>query len=418
MKVAHVLRKYNPLEWAGTETALQRLVQGLKEYQINSVVFCPQLQNPTPFDPLLEEGYSIKRFRACVPVWGISTEQKRQMIAMGGNLMSFDLPLTLRKEESVSVVHTHTLGRIGAIANAFARSRKLPFVVSIHGGVMDLPLKSQYLNSASGKSGIEWGKIFGLIFDSRNLLNKADAIITYNQTEADLLRQKYPHLNVLIHHHGVSIHDFKKNHRKKARSVFPQIRDRKLIVCLARIDPVKNQLWLIKQAPYIFKKHPDALIFFIGSSTNAVYAKQVADEISKNNLSDRIILTGNLPPGDPQLIGLLQEAKVLVLPSIAEPFGLVIIEAWAAGTIVLSSKTSGPASLIESGKNGWLFSLEDPAGFHEMLDKSLNDPEIEKQFRLNGDSIVRAKYSTTAIAGEMKKLYEQLINKTQNSIAA
>ncbi|MCD6052699.1 MAG: hypothetical protein K0Q55_4121, partial [Verrucomicrobia bacterium] len=45
MRVAHVLRKYNPAEWGGTETALQRLFNSLRHHQINSVVYCPKIDN-------------------------------------------------------------------------------------------------------------------------------------------------------------------------------------------------------------------------------------------------------------------------------------------------------------------------------------------------------------------------------------
>jgi starch synthase len=249
-------------------------------------------------------------------------------------------------------------------------------------------------------------------------LERSDAIITYNQNEARLLGQKYPKLNIVTHSHGVAVHEYKKNHRKKARTRFPQIRNKDLLICVARIDPVKNQLWLVQQAPQIFSNHPEAIIFLAGPVTNEVYAKKVVEEIAALGLSNRIILTGNFPPGDPQLIGLLQEAKALILPSLAEPFGLVIIEAWAAETIVLSSRTSGPASIIQSGKNGWLFDLNDPSSFHQMLNESLKNPQTRNVFSSNSDLLLRNKYSSTAIAGQMKKLYETLIESKNKSASS
>src|SRR5258706_13997313 len=118
MKVAHVLRKYNPAEWGGTESALQRLFDGLRPSGVTSVAYCPQIESysaaredPRPsdcIDPLAEAGCTIKRFRACVPVWGISDEQRQQMISVGGNLMSFDLPIALLRERNVSLINTQT----------------------------------------------------------------------------------------------------------------------------------------------------------------------------------------------------------------------------------------------------------------------------------------------------------------------
>jgi glycosyltransferase involved in cell wall biosynthesis len=409
MKILHLLRKYNPLEWAGTETALQRLIHGLREQGVTSVVFCPKLEKSPPFDPILEAGYSVKRFQACVPIWGISSEHKQALIAMGGNLMSFDLPFSLLKEKEAHLIHAHTLGRLGAIAYHIAKRRKIPFVVSIHGGVLDLPQQSEQDKLQVKKNGFEWGKAFGYLFRSRNLLEYSDAVITYNHTEAQLLKTKYPSLDIRVQPHSVSVHDFKKNHRKKARLVFPQIRNKDLLLCVARIDPVKNQLWLVQQVPEILLQHPNAIIFFVGPTTNDAYKNKIQDEITRLGLTEKIIFTGNLAPSSPQLIGLMQEAKALILPSIAEPFGLVIIEAWAAGTVVIASKTSGPSMLINSAENGWLFDLNDPKSFHTVLRETLNDSDTRLKFVANSENIIRNQFSTTAIASQMKNLYESLI---------
>src|SRR5438094_7427405 len=105
MRVVHLLRKCDPAEWGGTETAVQRLMEGLREHGVESVVFCPRVdaapergvhaaspferrgvsenpgascaanakrrerRAPTLSDPLAAAGWPVRRFRACVPVW-------------------------------------------------------------------------------------------------------------------------------------------------------------------------------------------------------------------------------------------------------------------------------------------------------------------------------------------------------------
>src|SRR5260221_817423 len=100
MQVVHLLRKYNPAEWGGTETALLRLFDGLRQHGVTPVVFCPRAKNGFAADPLAESGCAVKRFRACVPIWGISPEQKKKLTAVGGNLMSFDLPVALWRQRA------------------------------------------------------------------------------------------------------------------------------------------------------------------------------------------------------------------------------------------------------------------------------------------------------------------------------
>lgn len=57
----------------------------------------------------------------------------------------------------------------------------------------------------------------------------------------------------------------------------------------------------------------------------------------------------------------------LIVPSYFEPFGLVIIEGWAAGVPVLSSKTKGGLELIEHEKNGLLFDIGDANALAKMI---------------------------------------------------
>ena len=121
--------------------AIQRLLDGLREHQVTPVVFCPRLEQQTAEDPLVRGGVEVQRFKAFVPVLGLSRTRKRQLLAVGGNLMSFELVSALWRERDLSLVHSHTLGRIGGIALTIAKQRRLPFVVTIHGGVLDLPDK-------------------------------------------------------------------------------------------------------------------------------------------------------------------------------------------------------------------------------------------------------------------------------------
>ena len=125
MRVVHLLRKYNPAEWGGTETAIQWLFDGLRQHHVTPITYCPRIENSGGTDPLVEAGFMVKRFNACVPIFGISPQRERQFIAVGGNLMSFDLPGLLWREKGIDLIHSHVLNRLGSIAAFVARRRKL-----------------------------------------------------------------------------------------------------------------------------------------------------------------------------------------------------------------------------------------------------------------------------------------------------
>ncbi len=410
MRVAHLLRKYNPAEWGGTETAIHRLFEGLRKQCVASVVYCPQIQSDGDHsDPLRSAGCQIKRFRAFVPVWGISAQEKRELISVGGNLMSFSLISSLWREQGISIIHTHALGRIGAIGLTIARRRVLPLVASIHGGVLDLPQKLKASLNDATRNGWEWGRVFGWLLRSHGLLEGADAIVTCNPKEAALWQHKFPRKHVQVQPHGIPVETYRKDHRETALDSFPEIRNRRILLCVGRIDSIKNQAWLVEQAPAIFKNHPQAILVLAGACTEEKYGYRMEKEIHELGLDGKVLLTGGLPPGDPRLIGLLQKAEALILPSISETFGLVLLEAWAAGTAVISSRTSGATTLIKEGRNGWLFDLENPETFHAAVNDALRNDDLRKCFAAHGAKLAVNEYNTDVLAARMRNLYEQLI---------
>ncbi len=409
MRIAHVLRKYNPAEWGGTETAVQRLLDGLARRQVSSVVFAPKSATTPPCDPLQAAGHEVKRFKAFVPVARISTAQKRQLIAVGGNLMSFDLIARLFGEPNLSLIHTHAINRIGGIALTVARARGLPLVATIHGGVLDLPETVRARLQKPLRGGWEWGKIFGPLLRSRHVLATADAIITCNEKEAELARKKWPGKTVLTQPHGVWVQQYREDCRETARRAFPELSGRKALLAIGRIDPVKNQLWLVQQMPAILTAHPDTLLLLVGACTDEAYGKLLKKEIRNLGLDAQVLLTGGLPPDDRRLVGLLQEAVALLLPSLSETFGLVILEAWAAGRPVLSTRTSGACSLIRDRENGRVFDLADPREFHQALDEFFSCPAWASALGQAGQRLVRAQYDTLVLADRIKHLYEGLI---------
>lgn len=408
MRVVHLLRKLNSAEWGGTETAMQRLVGGLHRHGVESVVYCPQLNHEVSREPF-GAGCSVRRFQACWPVWGVSAERRRQMLAVGGNLISFDLLPRLWREPDVAVMHTHVLGRLGGIAVAAARLRGLPLVVTTHGGILDLPAALQASFYPGTAGGWDWGKLFGLLVQSRHLLHRADAILACNPTEATLLRGKYPGQCIVLQPHGVPVETYRRDCREAAQHAFPEITGQPLLLSVGRIDPVKNQRWLVEQAPEMFRRHPRALLVLAGACTDEAYGAALHSRITERGLRDRVFLTGGLPPEDPRLIGLMQAASVVLLPSLAETFGLVILEAWAAGAAVIASRTSGASFLIRSGQNGWLFDLDNARAFHEAVDQALHQPAATARLAAAGRELACAEYDTTVLAGRMKRLYEQLI---------
>lgn len=409
MRVAHILRKYDPAEWGGTESAVLRLLAGLRRHGVESTVYAPRLARGVREDPLADAGFRVRRFEALVPVWGLSREVRRQMVAVGGNLVSFELMRELWRERGVDLVHSHALGRLGGIGRAVARRRGLPFAVTIHGGVYDLPPRVHRDLHGAAVRGWEWGKLVGLLVRSRQLLDDADAIFTCNPREAELIRQHHPGQEVRVQPHGVDVATYAVDHRVAARAAFPWTEGAQVVLVLGRLDAVKNPGWVIERLPQILERQPRVVLALAGACTEQGYQETLERRVAELRLGERVRFLGGLPAGDARLIGLMQLARAMVLPSVSETFGLVILEAWAAGTPILASRTSGATALITPGENGVLFDLDRPLAFSALLHTALTDDAWRATVVAAGRRQVAAHYDTAAVAAQVKTIYEELI---------
>ena len=191
-------------------------------------------------------------------------------------------------------------------------------------------------------------------------------------------------------------------------AAFPELRSHPYLLVLGRIDPVKNQGWVLEQFPEIARRHPDARLVFAGACTDEQYGKLLTKDARRHGLEDRVTFAGSLPPGDPSLVGLLQGAAAVVVPSLSETFGLVILEAWAAQRPVISTPTSGATDLIEDGSNAHLFDLKSPENFHAAVDRCLNDADHARQIGCRGFSRAQD-FDTVRLAARVRSLYDELL---------
>ncbi len=412
MHISHILRKYEPAQWGGTETAVLRLIQGLQTQGVSSAVHAPDSAASSENDPMGAAGVKVSRYHAFAPVWGISQRQRDELVSWGGNLFSFDLFAQLLQSPA-DVIHSHALNRIAGIGLRVARWKKIPHVVTLHGGALDIPAEVNEQLTAPLKGGFEWGKALGALVQSRRVLELTDAIFTCNPREAQLLQQKYPHQRVIVQPHSVPAAQYAVDHRAAALNAFPQIAGRDLIVKVARLDPAKNLPWLVRQLPEIKRRHPKAMLVLIGAGTTQHVVEELHSEIERLGLQNDVLLTGGLASGSPELIGLIQQARVFALSSTAEPFGIVILEAWAAGTPVISSRTSGPLALIDHGRTGLLYDVETPSTFHQAIDAVFNDAKLHQHLREEARAHVLAEYDVPSIAARVAKVYEDLRSTTR-----
>jgi glycosyltransferase involved in cell wall biosynthesis len=111
----------------------------------------------------------------------------------------------------------------------------------------------------------------------------------------------------------------------------------------------------------------------------------------------------------PEAAALLGRSWVLIAPALAhETFGLVILEAFRAGTPVLASSNGTFDTLIDHGRTGLLFKAGDEADFHAKLDLLMGDEGLRMSLAAEAKREFLEKYTEKAAYGRLESLYAEL----------
>jgi hypothetical protein len=106
---------------------------------------------------------------------------------------------------------------------------------------------------------------------------------------------------------------------------------------------------------------------------------------------------------------LLAAADICVLPSRWEPFGTVMLEAWAAGTPLVAAASQGPSALIEDGGNGLLAPVDDAEALAAAIRRLIGDPVLRAHLIDRGRADYQRGFTREAVTEHMVALYRQLI---------
>src|SRR5262249_42078882 len=105
---------------------------------------------------------------------------------------------------------------------------------------------------------------------------------------------------------------------------------------------------------------------------------------------------------------LLAAADICVLPSRWEPFGTVMLEAWAAGTPLVAAASQGPAAVIADGANGLLVPVDDAPALAAAIGRLAADPLLQARLVERGRADFRKGFTREAVTQRMIALYTEI----------
>ncbi|MFD6417610.1 D-inositol-3-phosphate glycosyltransferase [Streptomyces sp. NPDC060194] len=271
------------------------------------------------------------------------------------------------------LVHSHywLSGHVGWLA---AERWGVPLVHAMH---TMAKVKNAYL--ADGDTPEPPARVIG----ETQIVRAADRLIANTSGEADELVRFYDAEpgKVAVVHPGVNLDRFRPaDGRAAARARLGLPEDALIPLFAGRIQPLKAPDILLRAVAELLERRPrlrqHLVVPIVGGPSGSGLAKPEGLQKLAGRLGIADVVRFHPPVGQDELADWFRAASVLVMPSYNESFGLVAIEAQAAGTPVVAAAVGGLPVAVRDGVSGMLIPGHDPASYADALLRFVDNPHL------------------------------------------
>jgi glycosyltransferase involved in cell wall biosynthesis len=291
---------------------------------------------------------------------------------------------SILKKHEIDLVHVQCISANGYYALEAHKVLGLPLVISTHGertiDASSLYQRSPFMNKVL-----------------RRLLAEADFITACSQHTLDDLERYWGTPfgeRAGINYNGVEPADF-------TGPEGPYEHPRPYILGIGRLVSQKAFDVLLKAYAQSEVTTHDLLIAGEGSERPAL--EQLTARLG---LQDRVFFTGRADR--PMAVSLFKGASFVTMPSRAEPQGIVVLEAMAAGKALAASRVGGIPEMVEDGESGLLVPPEDAGALAAAIRRLAADPDLRRHLEAGAERRAQD-FTWRAIAARYIEIYESLV---------
>jgi glycosyltransferase involved in cell wall biosynthesis len=200
--------------------------------------------------------------------------------------------------------------------------------------------------------------------------------------------------------YGVEIPDLDSPATTTLRSHFDIAEDETILVHVGRFEVQKNHHGLLEIMQKLVAKRPRIRLFLVGDGP---LRRQIEAEASAMHLDRHVLFLGIRDDVEQ----ILREADIFVFPSCWEGFGMVVLEANAAGIPVVASDVPGLQESVVDRETGFLVSLAATDLFVDAIVRLIDDPDLRVRMGRAGRTRVLQEYTQRAASQALTTLYDE-----------
>lgn len=178
------------------------------------------------------------------------------------------------------------------------------------------------------------------------------------------------------------------------RAAFNTPQDAPLLLILARLHAKKG----IDTALHALAAVPGAYLWVAGEGPERANYEALAKSLG---LESRVRFLG----WRDDRAGLLAAADICLMPSRYEPFGTVMVEAWAAGVPLIVAAAQGPRAYVRDGINGLMVPVDDAPALATAIARVIADPDLRARLIAGGRDSYHAAFTREAYVRETLAFY-------------
>jgi mannosyltransferase len=231
---------------------------------------------------------------------------------------------------------------------------------------------------------------------TRLLAKRADRVVSLNRDAEAWIRTPST-----IVQHGVDLRRFHPPTDRAAAFAALGLPGRRGVGVVGRIRPNKGQGDFVEALAPLLEAHADWTPLLVGRAKGGDEAW--ADGLAAKT-GGRLKLVGEHRDVSPWYRGL----SILVHPSYAEAFSMVLIEAMASGCCVVATRIAAVPEVVEHGRTGFLFDPGDVAGLRDLLGMLMADPALVARVGAAAAEEARARFGIDREAAALSGIYREL----------
>ena len=286
--------------------------------------------------------------------------------------------IKLAKQEKYALNHTHFIIPTGIISLFLEKISKLPYVISVHGS--DVP----------GYNPDRFTQLHVYVKDLwKEIILNSSMVIPLSERLKKMIEKNLKPPFVQIVPNALPVNKFKPKQKKKQ------------ILVVSRLLPRKGIQFLLKAVSTLAI---DLHVHIVGDGP---YRRNLEDAAEYENLD--ITFHGWLDNSSKELAELYQTSEFFVLPSESENFPIVLLEAMAAGSTIITTDKSGCEFVV--GKTGLLVPPRNPEAISSSLQKLLDNPSLSQELGIRARERFEKRFTWSKVAKQYLEVYNSVLSR-------